>query len=90
MPANAARTPLDRQLIVMPTSPVVQARLHAMGPQADHARFWQMVHAGHAVAVTGNGRDAIWVRDNAAWAAAAARWHDLPIYVAGTLRLVRG
>jgi hypothetical protein len=87
--ANANRSPVPALVLLFPTDLYAKARLHARCITSDACAFWKEVREGYAVAVEGAGAlDAIWVRDSEARAAAAAKWHDIPILIAGELRSV--
>ena len=87
--ANANRSPVPALVLPFPTDLYAKARLHARCITSDACAFWKEVREGYAVAVEGAGAlDAIWVRDAEARPAAAAKWHDMPVLVAGELRLV--
>ena len=87
--ANTNRSPVPASVLPFPTDLYTKARLHARHITSDACAFWKEVREGYAVAVEGAGAlDAIWVRDSEARAAAAAKWYDKPVRIAGELRLV--
>ncbi len=77
-------------VVEFPTTYAMQSRLHARAVAVDAAPFWELLWAGHVVEIqTGYlPADSLWVRDNATWVQAFAKWHDLPIRVVGELFIV--
>ena len=87
--ANANRSLPSVSVVPFPADLHTRARLHARCITSDACAFWREMRKGYAVAVEGAGDlDAIWVGDSEAQAAAAAKWRDRPVLIAGELRLV--
>ena len=87
--ANTDRSPTPAPVVPFPADLYTRARLHHRRIRTDASDFWEQVREGYAVAVKGAGAmDAIWVRDSERWAAAARQFNDLPVLIAGELRVV--
>lgn len=90
LPSRSAGASAGALVVHFPTTFAMQGRLHARQVAVDAAPFWELLWAGHVVEIqTGYlPADSLWVRDNATWVQAFAKWHDLPIRVVGELFLV--
>jgi hypothetical protein len=90
LPSEHTSDPAGALVVEFPTTYARQSRLHARAVAVDAAPFWELLRAGHVVEIqTGYlPADSLWVRDNATWVQAFAKWHDLPIRIVGELFIV--
>jgi len=89
-PSETASAAAGALVVEFPTTFDMRGRLHARQVAVDAAPFWELLWAGHVVEIqTGYlPADSLWVRDNATWVQAFAKWHDLPIRIVGELFIV--
>lgn len=90
LPSEHANDSAGASVVRFPTTLAMQGRLHARHVAVDAAPFWELLWAGHVVEIQTGYRpaDSLWVRDNATWVQAFAKWHDLPIRIVGELFIV--